>query len=128
MTDKRRQLGNDMYSKIVPNGVRFEPYDPLTEWTRDVVFGELWQRDTLSMRERRLICIICAAAAGSEVAVENHVGGALDSGDISLEELQEVCLFFANYYGLTNSMVLNTEINKRRRAIKTNNSSDKSGL
>ena len=65
------------------------------------------------MRERRLICIICAAAAGSEVAVENHVAGALDSGDFSLPELQEACLYFANYYGFTNSMVLNTELTKR---------------
>ncbi len=110
----RRDLGTAMYKQLVPNGVDFEPFDPITEWTRDVVFGELWQRDTtLSMRESRLICIVCAAAAGSEIAVENHVGGALDSGDFSLRELQEACLYFANYYGATNSMVLNTELTKR---------------
>ena len=112
MTDQRRTLGDAMYKKVVPNGLDFEPYDPITTWTRDVVFGELWQRDILSMRERRLICILSAAAAGSEVALESHVGGALDSGDFSIEELQEVCLFFGNYYGFTNSMALNTEINK----------------
>ena len=114
MNDKRRQLGNEMLQKVVPSLPQFEPYDPITEWTRDVIFGELWQRDLLSMRERRLICIVSAAAAGSEVAVQSHVGGALDSGDFTLEELQEVCLYFANYYGMTNSMVLNTELTKRR--------------
>ena len=114
MNDKRRQLGNEMLQKVVPSLPQFEPYDPITEWTRDVIFGELWQRDLLSMRERRLICIVSAAAAGSEVAVQSHVSGALDSGDFTLEELQEVCLYFANYYGMTNSMVLNTELTKRR--------------
>ena len=65
------------------------------------------------MSVRRLICIICSAVAGSDVAVENHVGGALDSGDFSLPELQEACLHCANFYGFTNSMVLNTELTKR---------------
>ena len=113
MNDKRRKLGNEMLQKVVPSLPMFEPYDPITEWTRDVIFGELWQRDLLSMRERRLICIVSAAAAGSQVAVQSHVSGALDSGDFTLEELQEVCLYFANYYGMTNSMVLNSELTKR---------------
>ena len=64
MNDKRRQLGNEMLQKVVPGLPQFEPYDPITEWTRDVMFGGLWQRDLLSMRERRLICIVSAAAAG----------------------------------------------------------------
>jgi len=113
MTDSRREKGTAMYRQVVPNGIQFDPYDPTTEWTRDVIFGELWQRELLSMRERRLICILSAAAAGSEVALDAHVGGALDSGDFSLEELQEVCLYFGNYYGFTNAMALNSEINKR---------------
>jgi 4-carboxymuconolactone decarboxylase len=113
MNDKRRQLGTEMMRKVVPGVPQFEPYDPITEWTHDVIFGELWQRELLSMRERRLICIVSAAAAGSEIAVRSHVGGALDSGDFTLEELQEVCLYFANYYGMTNSMVLNSELTKR---------------
>jgi 4-carboxymuconolactone decarboxylase len=63
------------------------------------VFGDLWTRDGLTTKERRLISITCACAAAVPNAVEEHFRSALVSGDINVDELQEFVLHFAYYAG-----------------------------
>lgn len=63
------------------------------------VFGDLWTRDGLTTKERRLISITCVCLASVPGAIEQHLRAALVSGDISLAELQEFTLHFAYYAG-----------------------------
>jgi 4-carboxymuconolactone decarboxylase len=63
------------------------------------VFGDLWTRDGLTTKERRLISITCAAAASIPGAIEEHLRSALVSGDLTVAELDEFVLHFAYYAG-----------------------------
>lgn len=63
------------------------------------VFGDLWTRDGLTTKERRLISITCVCAASVPEAVEDHLRSALVSGDLTVAELQEFVLHFAYYAG-----------------------------
>jgi 4-carboxymuconolactone decarboxylase len=63
------------------------------------VFGDLWTRDGLSDRDRRLISITCVCQAAVPGAVEQHLRAALVSGDLSVAELEEFVLHFAHYAG-----------------------------
>ncbi|GAA1845685.1 carboxymuconolactone decarboxylase family protein [Actinomadura bangladeshensis] len=63
------------------------------------VFGDLWTRDGLSDRDRRLISITCACQSAVPGAIEQHLRAALGSGDLSMAELQEFLLHFAYYAG-----------------------------
>jgi 4-carboxymuconolactone decarboxylase len=63
------------------------------------VFGDLWTRDGLTTKERRLISITCVCAAVVPHAVEDHLRSALVSGDLTVDELQEFVLHFAYYAG-----------------------------
>ena len=94
----RREVGRQKFIEI--NG--FPPPDvmlPITEMTVDHVFGEIWTRPGLTRKERRWISITSVAAAGAEAALEIHVFSALQSGDITLDELHEAVAHFAVYQG-----------------------------
>ncbi len=65
----------------------------------DQVFAEIWTRPGLTRKERRWIAITCASMSGAQVPMETHMGSALRTGDITLEELQEFVVHFAVYAG-----------------------------
>lgn len=90
----RRRYQEVMVSESPPPAT---PY--LANGVVDSVFGELWDRQGLSRRDRRWITLACVGAAAVDVPIEQHVYAALASGDITREELQEFILHFAYYAG-----------------------------
>jgi 4-carboxymuconolactone decarboxylase len=75
------------------------PDTPLRFAARDVLFGQVWSRPGLTLRQRRWISLTGAALSGPGVGAESHVYGALRSGDISVTELQEFVLHLAPLAG-----------------------------
>ena len=63
------------------------------------VFGEMWLRPGLGMRERRLITVACVAFQDAPYPILSHVYAALKSRDLSFDELDELTLHFAAYFG-----------------------------
>lgn len=51
------------------------------------VFGEMWLRPGLGMRERRLITLACVGFQDAEYPIMSHVYAALKSGDVSFAEM-----------------------------------------
>jgi 4-carboxymuconolactone decarboxylase len=99
MTEKdRRSRGARVFEEV--NRFPAPPAsDPLTEATIDHVFAEIWTRPGLSRKERRWIALSCVGASGSMIAMQAHATSALQSGDITIEELREFVLHFAVYQG-----------------------------
>jgi 3-hydroxyisobutyrate dehydrogenase-like beta-hydroxyacid dehydrogenase len=60
---------------------------------------DVWSRPGLSVRDRRFVTIACVSATASVPAMDEQVHAALASGDISVEEMNEVTLHFAVYCG-----------------------------
>ena len=73
--------------------------DPGDRARRDHLFGELWSAPGLSRRERRWVTLVCVGYATDQQAMDDHVYAALNSGDVSLEEMLEFVLHFAVYCG-----------------------------
>jgi 4-carboxymuconolactone decarboxylase len=63
------------------------------------VFGEMWLRPGLSMKARRLVTVTCVAIQDAPIPIMSHVYATLKSRDISFDEMDEVALHFAAYYG-----------------------------
>ena len=64
--------------------------------TKDHVFGEIWSRPELSVRDRRLISLTCTAfAPGPALAI--HVEKALTSGDLDIAALEAWIVHLAHY-------------------------------
>ncbi len=67
--------------------------------TRDHVFGEIWTRGELSVRDRRLISLTCTALTPSGPALGVHLANALKSGDLTAEQVEEWIIHLAHYAG-----------------------------
>jgi 4-carboxymuconolactone decarboxylase len=91
---------------FVPAPSRDSPYNHAG--ILNFVFGHVWQRPNLSRRERRLITVTCVAIDDSPLPLQSHVGSALQSRDISTDEMAELALHFAMYYGFAKGQQLNT--------------------
>ncbi len=92
------------------------PYAPLRDnpfqgaGILNFVFGEMWLRPGLGMKERRLITVACVAFQDAEIPILSHVYAALKSRDLSFDEMDELALHFAAYYGWPKASHLNEVI------------------
>ena len=102
--DTRREAGRAMFEEV--NGFPApESGPPFIEMTVDHVFGEVWTRPGLTRKERRWIAITGVASAGAGAALKIHVSSALQSGDITIEEMREAIAHFAVYQGYPRATV-----------------------
>jgi 4-carboxymuconolactone decarboxylase len=81
------------------------------------VFGEMWLRPGLGLKERRLITVACVAFQDTEIPIMSHVYAALKSGDVSFDEMDEVALQFAAYYGCAKADYLHQVIQEQRQRV-----------
>jgi 4-carboxymuconolactone decarboxylase len=81
------------------------------------VFGEMWLRPGLGMKERRLITVACVAFQDAEIPIQSHVYAALKSGDVSFTEMDELALHFAAYYGWPKASRLNEAIAVQKQRV-----------
>lgn len=72
------------------------------------VFGHVWQRPGLSRRDRRFITVASVAVCDAAVPLASHVGSALESGDITKAEMDEVVLQLAAYSGFAKGEALHS--------------------
>jgi len=85
------------------------------------VFGHLWQRPDLGRRERRLITVAAVGVSGALGPIYSHVGSALESGDISRSEMDEVILQFSAYAGFPKGRVLQKAADESWQRISVSN-------
>ena len=74
------------------------------------VFGEVWCRPGLDMRARRLVTVAAVGAADTAVPIRSHVHAALNSGDLTYDEMQELVLQFAAYLGWPKASILEQRV------------------
>jgi 4-carboxymuconolactone decarboxylase len=75
----------------------------LADLTRDVVFGDIWERPQLKKRDRSLVTISGLIAMNRLEQLPGHLGRALTNG-VTKEEIIEVITHLAFYSGWPNSM------------------------
>ncbi|MFW0785318.1 carboxymuconolactone decarboxylase family protein [Gordonia sp. CPCC 206044] len=83
---------------------------PETPYVQDgilgFVFGHVWQRPVLSRRDRRFITVASVAVCDALTPLHSHTGSALESGDITKLEMDEVVLQLAAYSGFAKAEAL----------------------
>ncbi|MEX5632455.1 carboxymuconolactone decarboxylase family protein [Parafrankia sp. FMc2] len=72
---------------------------PFERASRDFLFDQVWSRPGLGIRDRRIVSLACVAAADAVKPIEDHIYAALGSGDLTIEQLNEITLHFAVYCG-----------------------------
>lgn len=84
---------------------------PVTQQTVDHLFGEIWSRPNLSIRDRRLLVIGATAALGRADLIETQVRGALINGELTEDELAEMVLQLHYYVGWGNGTAVQAGVN-----------------
>jgi 4-carboxymuconolactone decarboxylase len=98
--DERRQRGLDVYRQMGwgENEVVKELDPDLWAYTTDFLFGDIWSRPGLSLRERELVTLgVLMAAKADGIAL--HMRNAHHLG-ISYSEIKEVILQSTYYLGM----------------------------
>lgn len=80
-----------------------EQLDPYTSETVKHLFGDIWNRPDLSVRDRRLLVIGATAALGRADLMQIQVEGALVNQELTTDQLNEVVLHLAFYVGWGNA-------------------------
>ena len=88
---------------VSPPG-RTSPYT--TGGILNFVFGEVWQRPGLSVRDRRFITLACVGVDDALLPIQSHFYAALKSRDVSYDECRELVLQFAAYSGWPKASLL----------------------
>ena len=75
----------------------------LVSLTDEVLFGDVWEREELSKRDRSLITVAALVAGGNTEQLTNHLVRAKDNG-LTETELKEVIIHLAFYTGWPRAM------------------------
>jgi alkylhydroperoxidase/carboxymuconolactone decarboxylase family protein YurZ len=73
----------------------------------DIAFGSLWNRGQLTTRERRLVILTVLAMFGRDDITRMHMGSALDLGDLTADDLNEIAVTLATYAGFPVGVAFN---------------------
>ncbi|BCO34138.1 carboxymuconolactone decarboxylase family protein [Mycobacterium heckeshornense] len=97
--------------------------------TVDHLFGRIWTRPGLSMRDKRLMTLSVVTALGQQDLAEVQVNAALQNGELTEDELREVAIFLTHYVGFPLGSGLNGVIERvtarRKKAAAEGTADDK---
>jgi 4-carboxymuconolactone decarboxylase len=109
----RRARGKREYQEVMgePPPVGATPFRGIGYL--DFLYGENWNRPLLSVKDRRIIAVCCAAAVNAHKELQKHVHAAFSSGDITKAEMDELVLHHAVYVGWLNGSVLDDVVQEQ---------------
>lgn len=92
-------------------------------YTVEHLFGDIWNRPGLSLRDRRLMLIALMAAEGLNDTLGIQLESTLAKGDLSADDLREMVIFLTHYLGWPKGAGLNTmvetAIHRHNKALAT---------
>ncbi len=99
--DDRFERGAAMIKKVYAGDVRVPPKGAMafSDLMIESLFAEVWTREELSMRDRRLILLGVIGALGEKDTFAIQVKAALKNEELTPVQLREVLIMLANYAG-----------------------------
>ena len=79
----------------------------LIQLTEEVIYGDMWEREELSKRDRSLITLSALIAMGRERQLIGHLNRALDNG-VTQDEIIETITHLAFYSGFPTAITAAT--------------------
>lgn len=104
---ERRKKGLEMIREVYAGDVVTPPEgNVFTDTMLEQVFAEVWSRDILSIRDRRLLLLGIIAEKGEPMTWGIQAKAALKRGELSPTELRELLLMIAQYAGYPRAAAL----------------------
>jgi len=104
---ERRALGEKTIKDVYAGDVIVPPEGyAFTDVMLKQVFAELWTRDTLSMRDKRILLLGIIAEKGEPATFKIQMKASLKRGEMNADEAREFLLFIAQYSGYPRAAAL----------------------
>ena len=101
-TDDRRARGKQVFEEVYGGVVPLPPNSDSIGFMQlllDQTFAEVWSREALSIRDRRLIVMGVLAALGEDAPFVIQLKAALLKNELTAEQVKEIPGFLAHYVG-----------------------------
>lgn len=98
---ERRQRGVESMKKVYAGDVVVPPEGvmPFVDIMLEQVFAEVWTREALPIRDRRLLVMGVIASMGEKDTWKIQAKAALKNGELAPEQLRETLIQLAQYTG-----------------------------
>ena len=108
MTNKsRRDRGLEMIKEVYAGDVVTPgPGHGFSDLMLEQLFAEVWPRDTLSMRDKRILLLGIIAEKGEAATFKIQIKASLKRGEMNANEARELLLFIAPYAGYPRAAAL----------------------
>jgi 4-carboxymuconolactone decarboxylase len=104
---ERRQRGLKMIAEVYAGDVVTPPEGyAFTDIMLEQLFAEVWSRDVLSIRDRRILLLGIIAEKGEPTTFGIQAKAALKRGELTPDELRELLLMIAQYAGYPRAAAL----------------------
>ncbi len=99
--DDRFQRGMEMIKEVYAGDVVVPPKGTMafSDLMLESLFAEVWTREQLSIRDRRLILLGAIGALGEKDTFAIQAKASLKREELTPEQLREVLIMLANYAG-----------------------------
>lgn len=106
-SSERRKKGAEMLKEVYAGDVVAPPEgNVFTDIMLEQVFAEVWSRDVLSIRDRRILLLGIIAEKGETMTWGIQAKAALKRGELTPAELREFLLMIAQYAGYPRAAAL----------------------
>ena len=98
---ERRERGAERIREVYAGDVKTPPAgaSQFADIMLEQLFAEVWTREILSMRDRRLLLLGAIAALGERDTFGIQVRAALKNDELTPEQAREVLIFLVHYIG-----------------------------
>ena len=98
---ERRKRGEETIKDVYAGDVVVPPEGamPFADIMLETLFAEVWTREVLSMRDRRLLLLGAIAALGEQTTFGIQAKAAIKKQELTPEQLREVAVFLVPYVG-----------------------------
>ncbi len=83
--------------------------------TAEHLFGDIWNREGLTVRERRLMLFGVIAALGETAVLPVQLDAALARDEFTPDQLREIAIFLTHYVGWPRGAAVNNLVEERIR-------------
>ena len=110
----RRTTGLAKFGEVMGFTPPDIPGDVFLDATIEHLFGAVWARPGLGVRERRLVTLTVLMGIGNEMTLRLHFGAAMKSGDLTDAEIDELILHVAHYGGWPQAAIASQVVRQLR--------------
>jgi 4-carboxymuconolactone decarboxylase len=112
-TEDRHQRGLDTMSRVYSWGTVPDVPGDYFKVTVDHLFAEIWNREGLTVRDRRLMLFGVIAALGETSVLPVQLDAALANDEFTSDQLREIAIFLTHYVGWPRGAAFNNVVEER---------------